>query len=217
MKKTFLKFLAHMKSLFLSGLFTILPIIITVFIVTFTYGFLAKWLQPLRDMEPLYLKNIPGSEFALVTLFILLVGFLLKLFFITPLVHYAEKVIAKIPFIRTIYSSSKTLVDFFNFPDTASKSRKVVLIEYPRPGFFNIAFLLEPATDTFQTLIPQEKLKPEQKYYKVFMPNSPSPATGFFFILPEDELIPTEMTFEEAIKTVVSCGLITPESLKKNK
>ena len=214
--KNFLqKIISHIKTLFLQGLFTILPILLTVFIATFTYEFLSRWLAPLRQIEPLYLQKIPGSEFILVVLFLLLVGFLLKLFFISPIIHWGERLIEKIPFVRGVYSASKTLVDFFKIPDPASKARKVVLVEFPRKGLFNIAFLLEPATNNFAKLLPEHLKESGKTYYKIFMPNSPNPTSGYFIIANEDEIIHTDMTFEEAIKTVVSCGLITPESLKR--
>lgn len=207
-------FFSHLKHLLLRGLFTILPVILTIFILTFTYEFISRWLDPLRRLKPAYLDIIPGAEFILVLLFLMLTGFLVKLFFITPIVHWFENLIAKIPFIRSVYSSSKTLVDFFNIPDPQSHTRKVVLIEFPRKGLFNVGFLLEPATNNFQTLIPQDRQLSEKTYYKVFMPNSPNPTSGYFLILPEDEIIPTNLTFDEAIRAVVSCGLITPESFK---
>lgn len=207
---------SHIKTLFLSGLFTILPIVCTFFILSFTYDSVAKILQPLRLIEPEVLQKIPGSEFALVTLFIILIGLLVKLFFVAPLIAMGENLITKIPVIRTIYSATKTLVDFFNLPTLAQdeKKRKVILVEYPRKGMFNIAFLLEPATDNFQKIIPDSKLLPGKKYFKVFMPTTPNPTTGFTFIISEDEFVLTDLTFEEGLKTVVSCGLITPESVK---
>ena len=107
------------------------------------------------------------------------------------------------------------MVDFFNVPAKEYKKRKDILFQFPRKRLFNIGFLLEPATDSFQKLIPKEMQEPGKTYYKVFMPNSPSPMTGYFLILSEDEIIHTDMTFDEAIKTIVSCGLITPDSLKR--
>lgn len=208
-------FFSHLKGLFLGGLFTILPIILTIFILTYTYDFITRWLKPLQHFKPNYLQKIPGFELIIVTLLLLFLGFLLKLVFITPIVHWFEGLIKKIPFIRSVYSSSKTLVNFFNISTPSSKKRQVVMIQFPRKGLFNIGFLLEPATDNFQRLIPEEMQKKEQIYYKVFMPNSPNPTSGYFLILPEDEIIRTEMTFDEAIKAVVSCGLITPKSIKK--
>ncbi|MCK4651388.1 DUF502 domain-containing protein [Candidatus Babeliales bacterium] len=204
---------SFLKSLFLNGLFTILPITATIFFMHFTYNLLVGWLYPLKKMEPLFLQKIPGAEIIIVTLLILLIGALVKLLIITPIIHRIEKIIAKIPLIRTIYSSAKIVVNFFNIPDPTHTRKKVVLIQFPKKGYYNIAFLLESAQDNFKKLIPDD----EKKYVKIFMPNSPTPATGYFFILPEDEIIPTDITFEEAIQTIVSCGLITPETIKKMK
>lgn len=214
-KNIFRRFISYFKALFLRGLFTILPIILTIALISFTYDIIARWLRPLRNIQPSCFQRIPGTEFIIITLLLLIIGFLVRLFFIMPIVHWFENLITKIPFIRTVYSSSKTLVDFFNVPKKEYNKRKVILMQFPRKGFFNIAFLLGPAADNFQKVIPESEQKPGQNYYKVFMPNSPNPTTGYFFILSEDEIFPTDMTFDEAIKAVVSCGLITPRSIKK--
>jgi uncharacterized membrane protein len=208
---------AWLKSLFLNGLFTTLPIIATIFFILFTYNLFVTWFQPLKKIEPPFLQNIPGSEILIVTIIILCIGGLVKLFVITPIIQKIENIIKKIPIIRAVYSSAKTVANFFNVPDPAHAHRKVVLIQFPKKGYYNIAFLLASAENDFKKVITKtsenEKTK---KYYKVFMPNSPTPATGYFFILSEDEIIHTNITFEEAIKTVVSCGLVTPETLKNN-
>jgi uncharacterized membrane protein len=214
--KFFEKIGSFFKSLFVNGLITVLPITATIFLVHFTYNLLSKWLLPLKKFIPIKLHTIPGVEFILVTLLIIAIGLLVKIFIVSPIINYFEKLISKIPLIRTIYSSAKTLAQFFNISNLKQSGKEVVLIQFPRPGFYNIAFLLESAEDDFQKLIPMPaKEKATKKYYRVFMPNSPNPASGYFLVLPEDEIIHTEMTFEEAIKTVVSCGIITPESLKK--
>lgn len=213
--KTLQAFGAFLRSLFLNGLFTIIPIALTVFFIKFIYDFAFKVLEPLRNVGPEFFHKIHGSEFLLVTGFILLLGFLLKIFVVHTIVHYFERLIVKIPFIRIVYSSAKMLVDFFRISKKgADKSRQVVLISYPRLGNYHLAFLLESADDSYQKIIPSHlKKNPEERYFKVFMPNSPNPTTGYFFILPESDLIYTDITFEEAVKTLVSCGLITPESL----
>ncbi|MFC1895012.1 DUF502 domain-containing protein [Candidatus Dependentiae bacterium] len=205
--------ISEVKSLFFNGLLTILPLAATAFFINFTYNFLSSWLKPLKDIEPKFLQIIPGAEIIIFIIFIMLVGALIKFFIITPIIHRIEKIIAKIPLLRTIYSSSKTLANFFNVPNPASVSKRVVLIQYPRKDSYNIAFLLDTAENDFQKVLPQQQSS-GKKYYKIFMPNSPNPTSGYFFILPEDELIPTNITFEDAIKAVVSCGLITPEAMK---
>lgn len=204
------------KSLFINGLITVLPITTTIFLVHFTYNLLSKWLVPLRQFTPIKLHNIPAIEFILVILLIIVIGIIGKIFIISPIIGYFEKLISKIPFIRTIYSAAKTLANFFNISNLKQSGKEVILIQFPRPGFYNIAFLIESAENDFQKIISvSAKEKDIKKYYRVFMPNSPNPASGYFLILPEDEIVHTNMTFEEAIKTIVSCGIITPDTLKK--
>ncbi len=209
------KILSFIKSLFLNGLFTLLPITATIFFVHFTYTLLARWLEPLKKIEPLILQRIPGAEIIIVTIFILLIGIIVKLFVITPLIHKFERIINRIPLIRSVYSSVKKLVEFFYLSQTTAVNKKVVLIQYPKKGSYNIAFLLDSAESTFQKVLPKSEQESGKKFYKVFMPNSPNPTSGYFFILSEDEITHTNISFEEAIKTVVSCGLITPDSLLK--
>ncbi|MBD3231279.1 DUF502 domain-containing protein [Candidatus Dependentiae bacterium] len=201
--------LDQIKSLFLSGFITIIPLAATLFFVHFTYNTLAKWLMPLKKLEPEFLQKVPGAEIVIFIIFILLIGALVKLFIITPIIHRIEKIIIRIPLLRMVYSSAKTLVEFFNVPNPATASKKVVLIQYPRKGSYNLAFMLESANNDFGKIINDNR-----NFFKVFMPNSPNPTSGYFFILPEEEIIPTNITFEEAIKAVVSCGLITPETIK---
>lgn len=180
------------------------------------YGLFSRIIEPLKHIEPSFLQKIPGAEFVLVMLLILATGVIIKAFIAHSIVHYFEQVIAKIPLVRIVYSSAKTMVNFFKTPErTQIFEKKVVLIPYPKKGQYHLAFLLEPAYDTYEKIIPPSiKHYPEERYCKVFMPNSPNPTSGYFFIMPEDEVIPTEITFEEAIKALASCGLITPETLK---
>lgn len=202
-----------LKSLFLHGLFTIFPIAATIVVVHFCYNIVARWIAPLRHVAPPYLRHVPGVELVMVLSAIIFVGALLRIFILGPVVQRFEKIIKKIPLIRIIYSSSKILVDFFNVPNTnpTAAEKKVVLIEFPRKGCYNLAFLLDSAEHTFAPLLPPN----ESGFVKVFMPNSPNPTTGFFFLVPRSEIIDTPITFEEAIKTIVSCGIHTPESLIK--
>lgn len=209
MKNEKFNFFSFIKSIFLNGLLAIFPFGITVICLTFTYNLMAKWLAPIKTIEPTLLQTIPGSEFFIFILFIMFIGILLKFLIIGPIIHYFEKVVSKIPIINSIYSGAKILGNFFNSPTERNVERKVVLIRYPRDKYYNIAFLLGTASGNFDKLIDCD-----EEYFKVFMPNTPNPSSGYFFILPKSEIIETNITFEEAIKTIVSCGLITPESIK---
>ena len=209
--------LAEMRSSFLSGLFTLIPLAATLMFMNFLYGFVIRILGPLRNLEPAFLRAIPASEFVLVMVLILLLGVALKAFIANRVVHFLEGLVNRIPLVRIVYSAVKILVEFFKVSDqTLAFKRQVVLIPYPKKGQYHLAFLLESAEDSYEPIIPQAmKLYEGERYVKVFMPNSPNPTSGYFFIMPEDEIVKTDISFEEAIKTLVSCGLITPESLKR--
>ena len=211
------KIFVEMKTLFVSGLLAIIPITATIFFINFTYNFLLRCLEPLYKIEPLILHKIPGSQFILIIAVIIIMGVFLKIFIAKPIINYIEHTINRIPLIRVIYSAAKILVDFFKIPSSKATPKKVVLIPYPRIGQFHLAFLLESADDSYRPLLPpHHRPDPNERYFKVFMPNSPNPTSGYFFIMPEHDIIPTDITFEEAVKTLVSCGLITPESLKNS-
>ena len=197
------------RSLFLHGFFTLFPITATVVIVHYGYMLVAGWVAPLKKFVPPFLASVPGAEFFLVLLFIFAIGVVLKFFILSPVVKAGEAFIKRIPLISIIYSSAKILGDFFNLPNPTTVERRVVLVEFPRKDVYNIAFLLDSAENSFQPLLP----KNSKRHYKVFMPNSPNPTSGYFMVVPEDEIIDTNITFEEAIKTVMSCGIHTPESL----
>jgi uncharacterized membrane protein len=210
--------LSFIRTIFLSGLFTVIPIAATLFFIHFLYGLVVRSIAPIYKLEPAFLQRIPGFEFILVTVLILTIGFVLKGFIVHQIIHYFERLIARIPLVRIVYSSAKIVVDFFKIPTTKDEvlHRKVVLIPYPKKGQYHLAFLLESAQDSYEKIISDKARNfPGERYVKVFMPHSPNPTSGFFFIMAEDEIIHTNITFEEAIKTLVSCGLITPESLKK--
>jgi uncharacterized membrane protein len=211
------RFFLFARTLFFNGLFTILPIAFTFFFLKFTYGFVYQILEPLRKITPIFLQKIPAAEFFIATICILLLGFLLKIFVINKIVSSLEELVTKIPFVRAIYSSAKMVVDFFKVSEKEKNNKKVVMIHYPRKGNFHLAFLLGPADEDYNKIIPDsQKAHSQERYVKVFMPNSPNPTTGYFFIMPESEIILTEITFEEAIKTLVSCGLVIPETLTKS-
>ena len=211
------RFFAALQSLFLTGLLTIIPLAATVFFIHFLYGFVSRSLTPIYNLEPPFLRAIPGAHFVIFLMLMLTLGVILNVLLVHRIVHYAEGLIARIPLVRIVYSSAKIMVNFFKVPETPHDvlNRKVVLIPYPQKGQYHLAFLLESAEDSYEKIIADDHRNyPGERYVKVFMPHSPNPTSGFFFIMPKEQIISTDISFEEAIKTLVSCGLITPESLK---
>jgi uncharacterized membrane protein len=197
------------RNFFFEGLFTLLPLTITFWVLRFLYKTSVQLLAPLRHWEPEWLQLIPGSEFLLVGFFILFVGVLGHFLIINPILHYFEKIIHKIPLVRIVYGSIKTMVEFFDVPRHPEFKRKVVLISYPDSSTHKVAFLLGQADD-FGEMINKNQ---DEKIMKVFMPTSHI-TTGFTLFIPESRIILTDISFEEAIKMMVSCGVIHPKKIK---
>ncbi len=195
-----------LRRLFLNGLFALLPLTVTFWVLRFLYRTSLHMLEPLRALEPIWLQNIPGSEFYLVGIFLLFIGLLAHFLIITPLLHTLEKIIHKIPLARIVYASVKTMVDFFDAPRHPEFKRKVVLVEYPTKNMYKIAFLLGEVDDIGALV------SGEQKMMKIFMPTSHI-TTGFMLFVPESQLITTNISFEDAIKMTISCGVIHPKNV----
>lgn len=208
MKHTFLKTVRHIagiiSSLFLSGLFAMLPLALTIAILYTTFKIITGWIAPLHDIiVPPVLRDVPYSEFVFVLLFILGLGALLRFFLARSLVHWFEKLINTIPLIRPVYSGLKQLTSAFSLQDKGS-FKQVVLVQFPRHGVYSIGFL---TSEFHQTLSPDRTVK----FFNVFIPTTPNPTSGFFVVVPETELIISELTRQEAMTLIISGGIIQPE------
>jgi uncharacterized membrane protein len=208
MKNSFIKTLRHgislISSLFLSGLFAILPLAITVGLFYTMFNFIMRWIEPLHNtIVPEVLRDVRYSEFIFVLIFILALGALLRFFLARSIVHAFEKLLSKIPLIRPIYSGLKQLTSAFSMQDKQS-FKQVVLVEFPRKGVYSIGFL---TSEFHQTLSPDKSIK----FFNVFIPTTPNPTSGFFIVVPEAELITSELTRQEAMTLVISGGIIQPE------
>jgi uncharacterized membrane protein len=107
-----------------------------------------------------------------------------------------ENIIRKMPFVKDVYGSAKQLIGFFSAQKV--DFRHVVLIEFPRKGIYTIGFITSDKSWTMGT----------KKLISVFYPTTPNPTTGFFLLIPEDELIYSDMKVEEAIKIIMSGGVL---------
>lgn len=192
-------------SIFLNGLFTLLPLTLTIALFRFSFKLLKGWLQPVeRLIERTFLIDIPHSEILIVILFIFLVGLILHFFFLKQLIHGAEELIFRIPLVRPVYSGIKQLVSAFNVKEETLTIKRVVLIEFPRNGIYSVGFL----TGELPLELSPNK---EHKYFNVFIPTTPNPTTGFYIILPEHQLIEVDLTRQEGMSLIISGGIILPE------
>ena len=208
---------SELKSIFLNGLFTLLPVGLTFALFSFTFKLVKSWSNPIYCILPTTLKNIPNSSIIVVVLTILLVGAILKYFLLHPLVDFIERhLFGNIPLVRQVYFGIKQLVQTLS-PSTEGKQdavQMVVLVEFPRPGIYCIGLVTGVAS---QHMVPHGISKHQEPtlYYNVFVPTTPNPTTGFFFVVSEKDCTVTSLTRQEAMALVISGGIIQPERFFK--
>ncbi len=200
----------RIRTAFLAGLAVLVPLFFTFFTVAFIVNKVDRVIIPilfdlLRKLgtPPQYLKHVPGMGLVLTLLFILLVGFFTTNILGKKIFRLGERVLEHIPFIRGLYTSAKQLVETVIFTSSATTFKRVVMVEYPRKGVWSIAFVTNQAKGELKTHFPTPSLT-------LFIPTTPNPTSGLMIVVPEEEVIPLEMSVEEGIKLVVSGGFIQP-------
>ena len=172
-------------------------IYLTVFIISISSKILPKEINP-----NFYLPyNIPGLEIIISLFIITFIGWLSLSFLGKKLLDLFNNILKKIPILRTIYSALGQMTQTFTKSD--SNRKNVVLIEYPRKGSWAVAFATKDNTGEISN-------KMNKKLVNVFVPTTPNPTSGFLLMIPKDELIYLDMTFEEASKFIVSAGTSNP-------
>jgi len=206
-KSIFGRFFSFLWSLFLNGLLTILPITFTIVIFHIFFKFITTWLEPIRKIQPEFLKKIPYAEVILVIFAIFLLGTILKIFILKRIVHNLEDLIARIPLIRPIYKGIKQLVKAFSLKDKMS-FKQVVVIEFPRRGIYCLGFL---TSELPEGMYPHNG----QKYFNIYVPTAPNPTSGYFIIIPEKDIHKVDLSRQEAMAMIISGGIILPERFTK--
>jgi uncharacterized membrane protein len=197
------RMLQYFWSIFLNGLIALLPIGITVALFTIAFRVITGWLEPLRRLVPPSIMDcIPYAEVLTAILFIFLIGTILKVFVLRSIIHLVERWVARLPLVRPIYTGVKQLVKAFSFQDQIS-FKKVVMVEFPRPGIYSIGFLTSE-------MLPEIAPNNEHKYFNVFIPTTPNPTSGFLVVVPEKEIIVVNISRQEAMAMVISGGIIQP-------
>ncbi len=197
---------------FVAGILAFAPIGITVWAIAWIIQRLDNLLLPglLRLLFP-GVQEPPSIPFvgALFTLLvILLFGVIARHLFGWELVRLWERVLSRVPVARNIYAAVKQLFEAIFLTDSGASFRRVVLVEYPRRGVWAIAFTTGVARGIVQDRTPQTMVN-------VFVPTTPNPTSGFYLLVPEDDLMAIDITVEQAFKLVMSAGLVTPEDLRR--
>ncbi len=189
----------------LAGLLVIVPLGITVWVLEWIISSLDKTLLILpQAWRPVSLLgiNIPGFGVILAFAILLLVGAVASNFFGKKLMLWWDSLLNRIPVVRSIYSSVKQVSDTL-FSDSGNAFRKAVLIQWPRTDVWTIAFVTgTPGGDVTNHL--------HGDYVSIYVPTTPNPTGGYFVMLKKSDCIELAMSVDEALKYVVSMGVVVP-------
>ncbi|PKK82563.1 MAG: hypothetical protein CVT49_13175 [candidate division Zixibacteria bacterium HGW-Zixibacteria-1] len=191
------------KRQFLSGVLVIVPLILTYVVLRFLFEAIDGILSPV--IFRVFGYHVPGLGIVVTLLIILLAGFLTRNFLGDRLYKVWERILGKIPIIRVVYNATKQLVEAVTLPNVKT-FKEVILFEYPRKGLYTIGF----ATSRFRL---ESTASGSRKMVGIFVPSTPTPVTGFVIFAPEDEIITLNITIEEAVKLIVSGGIVSPPTL----
>ena len=190
-------FLTRLRNNFIAGVVVLIPIGITLYLTIFIIKISGK-IIPKKINPNNYLPfDIPGVEILIALFLITFIGWISLSFIGKKFFEIFNNFLKKIPILRTIYSAIGQMTESFTKTDNNEKS--VVLLEYPRKGIWVVGF----ATKENHGII-EDKIK--DNLVNVFVPTTPNPTSGFLLMLPKNDLIYLDVSFEQASKFIVSAG-----------
>jgi uncharacterized membrane protein len=193
----------RLRNYFFTGVIVLIPIGFTLYLSKFLINFSTKLVPDGLNPNTYLPYSIPGVEIVLTIMFITIVGGLSLSFLGKKFLQLIDDLFKKIPILRTIYSAIGQMTDSFRNQDGSKKG--VVLIEYPRKGTWAVGFSTKENSGEI-------KNKTGKELINVFVPTTPNPTSGFLLMIPKEDLIYLDMSFEEASKFIVSAGTSNPKS-----
>ena len=210
-----------LKAYFYTGLIALLPIVLTVYIfnwiVTIMMSLLGNSFVTIL-IKKLLLRFVEEGDMdyyfqllvyfvSLVTMIVgtCLVGFTLRIVFFARIIRKVKELVIKIPLIKQVYTTISQIIEVAT-SDREKSYQKVVMVEYPRKGIYSIGFLT--SEDNF---LIREAVGDGKKLCNVFIPTSPNPTSGMFIVAPEDEIKVLDVKIDDAVKLIISGGVILPD------
>ena len=194
-----------MKRYLVAGLLVWVPLGITIWVLHFLVTTLDQTLLLLPDRaqpDRLLGMHIPGIGVLLSFAILFLTGVVAANFFGARLIRMWESVLGRIPVVKSIYSSVKQVSDTL-LSDSGNAFRKALLVQFPHQDSWSIAFLTgTPASQVAEHLA--------EDHVSVYVPTTPNPTSGYFVILPKSKVRELDMTVDEALKYVISMGVVAP-------
>ena len=199
-------FWGRIRGYFFAGVLVTAPLGITGYLAWVIVGFIDHSVTPLLPVKynpETYLPfGLPGLGVVILIIILTVIGALTAGLLGRWLLHTGERILNRMPVVRSIYSALKQIFETV-LAQQSDAFREAVLVEYPRRGIWAIAFITGTTEGEVQNLT-------EQKTVNIFLPTTPNPTSGFLLFVPREEVVPLDMSVEEAIKMVISGGLVTP-------
>jgi uncharacterized membrane protein len=189
---------------FLRGLITLLPLMVTIWLLMTMFSFLDGILGRLLTM--VIGRHIPGLGLVAIVFLIFFVGFFATYIIGARLFKLGEEILFRVPIVKSIYSAVKQINDVLFMQKSADEYRRACMVEYPRKGVWSVGFVTSDAALEIEA-------KAKEKMINVFVANTPTPATGFLVIIPARDVILLDMKIDDAFRYVVSGGVLKPSSL----
>ena len=198
-------FVTALRRYFVAGLLIWVPLAATVLIFSLLLGFAdrALLLLPENLRASLVDLQIPGLGAILAIALLLITGFLGANLIGRQLVQTYERVLDRIPLVRSVYGSIKHFAEIV-FSEDGTSFKKVLMIEHPRPGLYSLCFLTSENPLEVQHRTGEEVVT-------VFLPTTPNPTSGFMLFVPRKDIIELDMAIDDALKLIISLGVVVPK------
>ncbi len=200
----------HIRRYLIAGLLVWLPIGVTLFVLNLVINLMDRTLlllPPAYRPDQVFGIHIPGLGIVLSVIVLLLTGMLVANIFGKWLVSFSERLLNKIPLVRSIYSASKNFTEVL-FTNTSQSFKKVLLIEYPRKGVYSLCFQTSAELAEIQA-------RTDENVICAFVPTTPNPTSGFILMVPRCDTIELDMDIESALKMIVSLGVVVPRWVRR--
>jgi uncharacterized membrane protein len=183
---------------FLAGILVVVPLGIATWILVWLFISIDNILQPI--ITGVFDRPITGLGFGVAIILIYVMGIIAENIIGKRLIHFGESLLTKVPLFRQLYTGAKQVVEGLSGAGvTKAAFREVVFVEFPREGMQTIAFITSEITE-----------KSGKKLFTIYVPTAPLPTSGYLEIVTEDKLIRTDIPVDEAMKMVISSGMILP-------
>lgn len=205
---------ARLRSSFLTGLVVIAPVGLTIWLIWTVVGWVDGFVLPLVPAnfqpEPYIGINLRGVGVIFFLLFTVIIGWIAKGIIGRSMISFAESLVDRMPVVRSIYSGIKQISETV-FAQSERTFDQACLVQYPRRGIWAVGFISTTAKGEVS-----QRAETGGKLLSIFIPTTPNPTSGFLLFFPEEDVIPLDMSVEDAAKLVISAGLVYPSDKDPN-